>query len=404
VTGHPARPLRIAHLTTSDISLRYLLLPQLLAGVERGWEVAGISSPGPDAGYIESRGVRHFPLPSSTRAMSLRKDVRAASELWRILRRERFDVLHTHNPKTGLYGRVLGRLAGVPVVVHTTHGLYASSDDRWRKRLLVYGLEAVASRFSDAELVQNPEDLALMDRLRIVPRRKAQLLGNGIDLRRFDPDSVTPARREAIRSGLGIGPGQMVVGTVGRLVREKGFEDLFAALPHFGEHVTLIMAGPDDDDKADSVSAESIGRAKALGVRFLGMRTDIDAVYAAMDIFVLASHREGFPRAAMEAAAMGLPIVATDIRGCREIVRHEESGLLVPVRDPPAIASAVRRLADDADLRRTMGAAARRRALDRFDERVVVEIVLETYSGVLAGARRLGRNPRTPDTVRQKPL
>ncbi|HJV09038.1 MAG TPA: glycosyltransferase family 4 protein, partial [Acidimicrobiales bacterium] len=357
-----ARPLRVAHLTTSDISLRYLLMPQLLAGVERGWEMTGISAPGPDADHLPSRGVRHIALRSSTRAQSIRSDIRAARELWKVLRAERFDVLHTHNPKTGLYGRIVGRLAGVPVVVHTTHGLYASPDDPWPKRLLVYALEAIASRFADADLVQNPEDLALMRRLRLVPRGRAHLLGNGIDVRRFDPAAFTPAQRVAIRAAMGIGPEQVVVGAVGRLVAEKGFAEIFQALPAFGDNVTLVVAGPGDDAKADSLPADAMARARASGVHFLGMRTDVEAVYASMDIFVLASYREGYPRAAMEAAAMALPIVATDIRGCREVVRHGENGFLVPVRDPGALAGAVRQLVEDHELRAEMGAAGRARA------------------------------------------
>lgn len=393
VNSESTRPLRVAHLTTSDISLRYLLLPQLLAGLDRGWDIVGISAPGPDTCFLESRGIRHIPLKSSTRAMSVASDARAMAELWAVLRRERFDILHTHNPKTGLYGRILGRLARVPVVVHTTHGLYASPDDPWPKRLLVYGLEGVASRFSDAELVQNPEDLALMTRLRLVSPKRARLLGNGIDLARFDPARFSPARRRAIRSELGIPAGQVVVGAVGRLVGEKGFADLFDALPLLGKGVTVIVAGPGDESKADALPVESVEQARALGVRFLGMRTDIETIYAAMDIFVLASHREGFPRAAMEAAAMGLPVVATDIRGCREVVCDGENGILVPLRNSRAIASAVRRLSADPLGRERMGAASRRRALDRFDERLVVNTVLETYEAV-------GRKHRHGSSIR----
>jgi glycosyltransferase involved in cell wall biosynthesis len=377
--------LRVAHLTTADISLRYLLMPQLTAGLDRGWEMTGISAPGPDVAALEAQGVRHVPLRSSTRAMSIGNDVRAALELWKVLRAHRFDVLHTHNPKPGLYGRILGRLAGVPVVVHTTHGLYASSDDSLRKRLVVYALEAVASRFSDAELVQNPEDLALMIRRHLVPKERAKLLGNGIDLSRFDPSLFDVDRRRSIRDELDISPDEVVVGSVGRLVTEKGFADLFEALPLFGDNVRLVVAGPSDTDKADAVPEASLRRARAAGVRFLGMRTDIERVYAAMDVYVLASHREGFPRSAMEAAAMALPIVATDIRGCREVVSPGDNGYLVPVRDPVALAEAVVRLVAAPDLRRAMGQAGRRRALDQFDERVIVDIVLDTYLSLVTG-------------------
>ena len=146
----------VAHLTTVDLSLRSLLMAQLLGARDAGYAVVGISAPGPWVPELEAEGIRHIALHHSTRAVDARADARAARELWSVLRRERPTILHTHNPKPGLYGRVLGRLAGVPVVVNTVHGLYATDDDSWSKRAAVYGLEAVASRFSDAELVQNP--------------------------------------------------------------------------------------------------------------------------------------------------------------------------------------------------------------------------------------------------------
>lgn len=385
----------MAHLTTVDTSLRYLLFPQLLAVVADGGEAIGISAPGKWVSELTEAGVSHRPLPSSTRGMNPLADLRAARELWRVLRHEHFDVLHTHNPKPGLYGRVIGRLAGVPIVVHTTHGLFATTDDRWAKRAVVYLAEAFASRFSDAELVQNPEDLALMHRLRLVPRRRASLLGNGVDLDRFDPEGPAAGRRAALRAELGAGPDQVVVGTVGRLVGEKGYPELFAAGDLLGKRYVVVAIGQDDPDKADALSPELIEQARTRGVRFLGMRTDVEALYAAMDVFVLASHREGLPRAAMEAAAMGLPAVVTDVRGCRQVVEHGVTGLLVPVRDPIALAEAVRRLGEDVGLRRKLGAAGRQRALRSFDERQVVAKVMATYEEV-AKRRGLATVPPRP--------
>ena len=377
--------MKVAHLTTVDMSLRYLLLPQLLAVVDEGGEALGISAPGPWVPELESLGIRHCALPSSTRSFSPLADLRAAYELWRVLREERPDVLHTHNPKPGLYGRVVGRLARVPIVVNTVHGLYAAPDDAVAKQALVYGLEAVAARFSDAELVQNPEDLALLQRLRISP--KAELLGNGVDLNRFDPSRITDARRAAVRAELGVTDDQIVIGAVGRLVREKGYPELFDAVRTLDPKTfVLVCVGGEDPEKADSLRPEVTGAARASGVRLLGHRDDVAEILAAFDVFVLASHREGYPRAAMEAAAMGLPIVATDIRGCREIVEPGVNGVLIPVNDASAIALAIGGLADPAR-REEYGRASRRRAVDSFDEREVVRRVLEAYASI---ARRKG--------------
>ncbi len=376
--------MRVAHLTTVDSSLEFLLLPQLLAIVDGGNEAIGISADGPWVADLERQGIRHVALPASTRGRSPRSDVRAAAQLWRVLRRERPDVLHTHNPKPGLYGRVLGRLAGVPIVVNTVHGFYATDDDPWFKRAVVYLLEAIASRFSDAELFQNPEDLARAERLRISPKGRARLLGNGVDLERFDPARITEDERRAVRRELGVDDGQVLVGTVGRLVAEKGYPELFETMHRLGDGYSLVAIGPEDPAKSDALAPALLEQARDAGVRLLGWRDDLARLYRAMDIFVLASHREGLPRAAIEASATGLPVVATDVRGCRQVVVHEVTGLLVPVQNPPALARALVRLGDDAAMRRRMGEAGRRRAEDRFDEHGVVRGVLEAYADVAA--------------------
>jgi glycosyltransferase involved in cell wall biosynthesis len=311
--------------------------------------------------------------------MSVTADARAAHELWQILRRERVDVLHTHNPKPGLYGRVVGRIARVPVVVNTVHGLYATDDDSLAKRTLVYGLEGIAARCSDAELYQNPEDLELMRRIHCT--RHARFLGNGVDLQRFDPARFSAADRAAIRAELGVGDDTVLVGAVGRLVAEKGYPELFTAMEQLPASFALVVVGADDPEKPDSLPADLVARAEARGVRFLGHRNDVDRLYAAMDVFVLASHREGFPRAAMEASAMGLPVVATDVRGCREVVAPGSSGFLVPVRDPAALATALIVFANVTQ-RARFGQSARSRAVEHFDERRIVDTVLETYRDV----------------------
>jgi glycosyltransferase involved in cell wall biosynthesis len=376
--------MRVAHLTTVDLTLRLVLLPQLRAVADAGGEAVGISAPGPGVAELEAAGVRHLALPSSTRAMHPLRDLRAARDLWRLLRRERFDVLHTHNPKPGVYGRIVGRLAGVPIIVNTVHGLYATENDPLIKRLLVYMLEAVADRFADAELVVSSDDYALLTKWRITRRRSTRLLGSGIDLDRFDPDRFNQDDRRRLRSRLGIEEPRVVVGTVARLVAEKGYPELFAAASLLGDGYTILAVGPEDPDKPDALPSWLLREATGRGVRFLGMRSDMDELYAAMDIFVLPSRREGLPLSAMEAAAMKLPVVATDIRGCREVVDDGVNGFLVPPGDALALAEAIRKLGEHPVLRESMGGAGRDRAMDRFDEREVVRRVVETYRRVAA--------------------
>jgi glycosyltransferase involved in cell wall biosynthesis/ribosomal protein S18 acetylase RimI-like enzyme len=387
-----SRAPRVAHLTTTDLTLRYLLLGQLRRLREEGYEVTGISAPGPYAADLAAAGVRHLPWRNATRSWNLGADLRAAAELWSLLRRERFDLVHTHNPKPGVIGRIAARLAGVPVVVNTVHGLYATPEDAFGKRAAVLGLEWLAARCSDLELYQSEEDLRWARRLRLARAGRAQLLGNGTDLRRFDPALVGDGRVAELRRELGLPADALVVGMVGRLVAEKGYRELFAAaraVRRADPRVRFVAVGAPDLDKADAITEAELERAGA-DVCFAGWRDDVRDLLAAMDVFVLASWREGMPRSAIEAAAMGRPLVLTDIRGCREVARHEREALLVPPRDPEALAAAILRLAGDAALRRRLAAAARARAVERFGEAAVADRVVRHYAALL------GRAPTAP--------
>jgi glycosyltransferase involved in cell wall biosynthesis len=330
------------------------------------------------------------------------EDARALAELVRLFRRLRPSIVHTNTPKPGLYGRVAARLAGVPVVVNTVHGLYALPDDPWPKRATVYGLERLAATCSQAELLVSSEDRDTLRRLK-VPDDRLTVIGNGIDLDRFDPTTIDADDRADARRELGAtSHDDVVVGLGGRLVREKGYPERFEAAARRRERhpeIRVAVVGPDEPDKADALTDADRRDAKGAGVVFLGGRDDVPRLYAAMDIFVLASHREGFPLSPMEAAAMGVPAIVTDIRGCREVVDDGATGLLVPARDPGVLADAISRLASDAALRRRLGAAARRRALASFGHQRCVDIVLATYERLLRAAGQPGPGSEAVDSI-----
>jgi glycosyltransferase involved in cell wall biosynthesis len=256
------------------------------------------------------------------------------------------------------------------------------------RRALVYALERAASLCSGAELVQNPEDLAVLARLG-VPDRKLVLLGNGVELERFHPRGDEDSRRQA-RAEFGVDENAVVVGMVARLVWQKGFREFFAAAERLRDRhpeVVFIVVGGSDPEKSDAIAPEDLAAAGRRGrIVFAGDRNQMERVYPAFDIFVLPSYREGFPRSAMEAAASGLPVIATDIRGCRQAVTDGQSGLLVPPHDPARLAKAIEELVVDPELRQRMGAAGRRKAEAEFDDRAVVSKTIDAYERVLAPA------------------
>lgn len=385
---HPPLPTggswRMAHLTTVDMSLALLLSTELEVDVAAGHTVFGISAPGPYVGRVTDLGVSHVSVPSLGRSWAPLADARAFVELIRTLRPLNLDVLHTHTPKAGVLGRIAGRLAGVPVVVNTCHGLWARPEDRLLKRVLVYGAEALAIRFSDFELFQNAQDAHTLRHF--LKRGRWRLVGNGIDLQRFRPD---PDGRRMVRAELGIADDELLVGTIGRRVREKGLAEFVDAARMItssrggrDEKVTFIWVGPEDDtDVAADVPHHD-------AVRFIGERTDMPAVYSALDVFVLASYREGFSRASMEAAACGLPLVLSDIRGCREIGDDGVHLMLTPPHETDALARTIAELIADPGLRIRLGTAARQRALAEFDQRDVARTSLDAY---LKAMRAKGR-------------
>jgi glycosyltransferase involved in cell wall biosynthesis len=387
---------KLVHVTTVDMSLVLLLGPQLRAFADAGMEVVGVSAPGPFVPQLESWGIRHEPLRHATRSAAIGQDFMAIVELWQLFRRLRPDIVHTHNPKPGIYGRIAARAAGVPGVVNTVHGLYASPEDRAWRKAAVYSLERAASLCSGAELVQNAEDLDVLTRLG-VPSHKLVLLGNGVDLQRFHPEANGHSRRQ-IRADLGLDPDVVVVGTVARLVWQKGFRELFSVAERFTKthpEVAFVVVGGPDPEKADGISPQELASARRRGrIVFAGEKDEMERVYRAFDLFVLPSYREGFPRSAMEAAASGLPVIATDIRGCRQVVSDGQSGLLVPIHDATRLAAAIDQLAVDPRLRERMGGAGRRKAEAEFDDRAVVSKTMEAYRRVLFRATSSMR-PRT---------
>ena len=271
----------------------------------------------------------------------------------------------------------------MPLVVNTQHGLYAQPSDRWQRRLPVYAAERVAAAFGHAELVQNPEDVETLTKTLRIPERKVRLLGNGIDLHRFDPAAVPVGTRERLRTEWGVGDDEVLFGTVGRLVREKGFVEILEAahrMREAGLNARLVVVGPAEPGKADAIKPALVDRARAEGVIFTGQRTDMVECYSAMDVFITASWREGFPRAAMEAAAMGLPTVGSDIRGNRQVIDDGVTGVLVPVRSPVELADTLGVLAGDEPRRREMASAAIERAAAEFDQQRQIERTLAVYS------------------------
>lgn len=325
------------------------------------------------------------------RPLSPWQDRRSRAALTRCFREHRFDVVHTHTPKAGLVGPFAARRAKVPMVVHTIHGLLFHDRMRAWRRALFWMPEKITAAFSDHLLAQSREDVETAVRTHICPREKITFLGNGIDVERYSPEAAAGARAQ-VRAEMGFRDDDFIIGSVGRLVYEKGFGELFAAaeaLHQAQPNIKVLAIGPTEETvRSDAVAPRRLEELQSRGaIKVVGWRDDLPRWYAAMDLFALPSHREGVPRSCMEAAAMQLPVVATDIRGCREVVRTGETGLLVPPRDVVALRQALERLAGNRAEAAEMGKRGRQHVLENFDRRAVLARLQEFYRGIEAKLR-----------------
>jgi glycosyltransferase involved in cell wall biosynthesis len=351
---------------------------------DAGWDVAFACGPGPGAKSLEELGFEYVPL-AVTRRPSPISNGRALVGLATELRRRPPTIVHTHTPIAGLVGRFAAQLAGCRRIVHTFHGLPFGPDESSIRASVYLAVERLAARRTSLFFSQSEGDAARATKLGIARGHDLTVIGNGVDLGRFRSDPIV---RRRVREELRIGDADAVVLFVGRLVREKGVLDLADAAAALKDQTNLffLIAGdalPSDRDPAVS-ELERHPVAAVLGDRWrrLGYRPDIDRYLKAADILVLPSYREGLPRSVIEAMACAIPVIASDIPACRELIAPNQTGLLVPPRRPDLLASALRGLALDRESRRVMGIAARARAEERHDENRIVSMQIRAFEGL----------------------
>jgi len=387
--GIAALKYRVAHVTAVDISLYLLLLNQLCSIQAEGYEVVGISSPGKHSVKLAAAGIEHIPV-TIVRNLAPFRDLLSLWQLYRVFRREKFTIVHTHTPKPSLLGQLAARLAGVPIVVNTIHGFYFHDNMSPRSRQFYIMMEKIAARCSDVILSQNREDIQTAIQKGICKPAKIKYLGNGISLSVFDPARVSPEAIRHRREDVGLPPDASVVGFVGRLAaRRKGFINFLAAAQRVARETPqayFLIVGEADHGKPDAVEPQA---AREYGIadrcRFVGQRpnAELPEWYSLIDVLALPSLFEGVPRVVMEAAAMGVPAIVTDVKGNREAVQHGRNGLLVPLGDVQALADAIIEILSDREKAQRMGEEGRRIALERFDERLVFKRVKAEYARLL---------------------
>jgi glycosyltransferase involved in cell wall biosynthesis len=367
--------LKVCQLCAVDFTLKNFLLPLVDGMREEGWNVIAVCSDGPHIEGLLSQGysIRTIPI---ARSMNPYLALLSLLRLTRFFQRESFDVLHVHTPVAALLGRIAARLAGIRLVIYTAHGFYFHDHmPRWKRAFFVY-LERIGGGLTNLLFCQSEEDAAAAVHERIASESNVFAIGNGVDPARFDPYNVASAA--SVRRSLGIPIDAFVVGLIGRQVREKGIGEFLEAMISLADrysHIWVLLAGERlSSDHNQGVEKTFAAAQSALGHRLitLGNRDDVPELLASMDLFCLPSWREGMPRTIIEAMMMAKPVVATNIRGSREEVVPEQTGLLVRVRSAVDLAASVERFVLDPGLGRCYGNAGRARALRLYSENHVI--------------------------------
>lgn len=353
--------MKILQVTAVDFTVEKFLLPLIHRLQKEGHEV-----------HIACR-ITNAPKHSNMHAISFERSMRMAThakalkELVKLMKSEKFDVVHTHTPVASMLARIAAKIARVPTIIYTAHGFYFHERMNKIPYKIAYTLEKYAAKWgSDYVFFQSEEDYQLAVNNHFKRPERLIHIQNGVNRKLFEPNDYN---RNEMRQKLGIAEDIFVYLFVGRLVYEKGLAELTEAFQLLNEpkaHLVIVGGQVEGDRDTFPDTAQK-------NVTYLGLRQDIAALLHAADAFVLPSHREGLPRSIIEAMAMEKPVIATDIRGCREEVIHQKTGLLCTVQSASDLKDAMNELFEHQQMAKAFGKAGRQRFLEQYDEEKVLD-------------------------------
>ena len=380
MNADPRRPAKgtLAYFVTEDWYFCSHRLPLAVAAREAGYDVHVVTRETAHGDVIRAAGLTLVPIDLIRRSMNPFVELRSIARLVGIYRRIRPDIVHHVAMKPVMYGSIAARIARIPAVVNALAGLgYLFSSDargaRLARPLVRAALRLLLNRGNSRLILQNPDDVREFCRAGIIREDRISLiLGSGVIV---DEYRALPEPE-----------GEPVVLLASRMLWDKGVGEFVAAaraLSAAGVRARFVLAGDPDHSNPNSVPEARLDEWNEEGcVEWIGRVDDMPSAFAKSHIVCLPSYREGIPKVLIEAAACGRPIVTSDAPGCREIVKDDVNGILVPVRDADRLASAIRRLLESADLRIRMGSAGRRRVEEQFALPIVLRDTLAVYESM----------------------
>lgn len=382
------RPVKVLQIAATDITVAKILLPLIDRQRADGYEVEIACTHEKYAQDLLKNGYIVHQIPFSRKIVSI-KHLIAFLALLRLIWKEEYDIVHVHTPIASMLGRIASKIARTPIVIYTVHGFYFHEHmNTGLKKSLIFIEKLMGRCFTDALFVVSGEDYEIAIKNAIKNKEQTLLLNSiGVNVEKFSDVRLD----KDIKHELGIDKDDLLVGFIGRIVREKGLIELALAMRQVVERIPsarLIIIGDtlnSDRDSATKSKIISIIQENKLGgnVTLTGFREDIPELLSVLNLFVLPSYREGMPVTILEAMASGLPVVATNIRGSREEVVDGVTGSLVPVRDVDALAKSITEILLDPEKARKLGDLGRKRVLENFNEEKILNKQADFYKKIV---------------------
>ena len=378
---------KLIRITTVPISLEKLLENQLRF-MKENYLVTAISADKERLlTFGEEEGVSTFHL-ELTRKITPIKDVIAVLKLYTYLKKEKPQIVHTHTPKAGMVGMLASYLAKVPNRLHTVAGLPLLESKGFKRKVLNF-VEKITYSCATKVYPNSFGLKAIIIEAQFCKVSKLKVLANGssngIDTSTFNPENFSKEQNKILRKELALAEEDVVFIFVGRLVGDKGINELVAAfdtLTKRFQNIKLLLVGAFESD-LDPLNNQTLkmidGNSAILSA---GFQQDVRSYFAIADALVFPSYREGFPNVVLQAGAMGLPSIVSDINGCNEIIKEEENGLIISVKDSEAIYKAMKRVLEDSVLKNKLQNNARNMITELYEQKVVWNALLKEYKSL----------------------
>ncbi|MDC0086565.1 glycosyltransferase family 4 protein [Polaribacter sp.] len=380
---------KIIRITTVPSSLKILLKGQLRFINTNGYEVIGISSEGKELIEVsESEAIRTIEL-NMTRTISPIQDLKAVIKLYKFLKKEKPYIVHTHTPKAGIVGMLASYLAGVPIRLHTVAGL-PLMETRGVKRFVLNFVEKLTYKCSTKVYPNSYGLKKIILKHRFTSENKLKVIGNGssngIDTSYFNPELFSIEENAVLKTNLGIKKTDFVFIFVGRIVSDKGINELVEAFDKISlveENIKLLLVGPFEDELDPLQKKTKLLINNNDKIISVGYQNDVRLYFSISNCLVFPSYREGFPNVVMQAGAMKLPSIVSDINGCNEIIENNINGLVIKVKSVDAIYNAMINLTSDKPLFNKLRLNSRDSIKIKYEREVYWGLLLKEYESII---------------------